>query len=80
MLIGRPGISLRFKKVFNVKTVTKTEQLSESVYWVTETAEEKDYDFLVDMELGTCSCLKGVRGYACKHQAAIARNFNIFSV
>lgn len=74
----RPGISLRFKRVFDTENITKTEQLSDSIYWVTETAEGKDYDFLVDMELATCSCLKGVRGAECKHQAVIAKTFKSF--
>ena len=29
------------------------------------------------MELGVCSCIKGYAGAACKHQAAVAKNFSI---
>ena len=32
------------------------------------------------MELGVCSCPKGTVGAACKHQAAVAKTFNIASV
>ena len=32
------------------------------------------------MEVGTCSCIRGVRGAEYKHQAAIAKNCKIYSV
>ena len=36
--------------------------------------------YIVDMELEVCSCSKGTIGAACKHQAAVAKTFNIASV
>ena len=36
-----------------------------------------DFEYLVDMELGICSCSTGSNGAACKHQAAIAKKFQI---
>ena len=32
------------------------------------------------MEVGTCSCIQGVTGSECKHQAAIAKDYKIYSV
>ena len=37
-------------------------------------------DYTVDMELCTCSCSVGQTGAACKHQAAIAKKYNIASL
>ena len=37
-------------------------------------------EYIVDMELGVCSCPKGTVGAACKHQAAVAQTFNIASM
>ena len=36
-----------------------------------------DLDYVVDMELCTCSCSAGQTGAACKHQAAVAKRFKI---
>ena len=36
-----------------------------------------DFEYLVDMELGICSCSTGSNGAAYKHQAAIAKKFQI---
>ena len=77
----RPGISLRFRDVqTSIKSVTKVEQFSESIYCVTENLEKENIEFLVDMEIGTCSCIKGVTGLECKHQAAVAKHYKVHSV
>ena len=42
---------------------------------VSEECKAEIIDFLVNMEVGTCSCIRGVTGSECKHQAAIAKKF-----
>ena len=39
-----------------------------------------ELEYVVDMELGMCSCSKGSIGAACKHQAAVTKQFNVSSV
>ena len=38
------------------------------------------FDYVVDMELGMCSCTRGSTGAACRHQAAVAKHFKLASV
>lgn len=47
---------------------------------MTEKIDGEDFDFLLDMDVGTCSCLRGVRGAACRHQAAVTKKYNIEAV
>ena len=47
---------------------------------VEEVKQIGELQYIVDMELGVCSCPKGTIGAACKHQAAVAKTFNIASV
>ena len=78
----RPGIAIRFKDIHGfslTKTIT-VEQYSESIYSVEEENQATTFHFLVDMEIGTCSCLQGYKGSECKHQAAVAKKFKIFAV
>ena len=51
------------------------------MYVVYETIKEVgQLDYIVDMELCTCSCSVGQTGAACRHQAAIAKQYNIASL
>ena len=53
----------------------------QSIYAVTiEVKEIGELEYVVDMEQGICSCSKGSTGAACKHQAAVAKEFNVSSV
>ena len=77
----RPDISLRFSSIYKLSnTIVHTEQFSESIYSVSEECKGEIMDFLVDMEVGTCSCIRGVTGSECEHQAAIAKEYNIYAV
>lgn len=76
----RPGIALRYSSLHKSKDIVKVEQYSEPIYSVTETLDDDEVEFLLDMEIGTCSCLKGVHGAACRHQAAVTKKFNIHAV
>ncbi len=78
----RPGIALRYKELYKVqKTFTDIKKLRESIYLVLEKEPSiGTLEFLVDMDIGICSCSLGNTGAPCKHQAAVARTFNICSV
>ena len=77
----RPGIAMKYKHLYSsLEPVTHTEQLFQYMYLVTEKSKTEKQQFHVDMELGVCSCIKGYAGAACKHKAAVARNFTIPAV
>ena len=78
----RPGIALRYKELQDLqKTITITTKLRDSIYLVQEDITAIGLlEFLVDMDIGICSCSRGSSGAACKHQAAVARDFNICTV
>ena len=77
----RPGIAIKYKDLYSsLDTITCTEQLFQYMYLVTEKTKTEELKFYVDMELGVCSCIKGYAGAACKHQAAVAKNFSIPAV
>ena len=78
----RPGLTFRYRELEKLqKTVTEVKHIRESIYMVFETVEDiGELDYTVDMELCTCSCSVGQTGAACKHQAAIAKRYNISSL
>ena len=73
----RPGIALRYKELYKLQnTIVKTKHIRDSIYMVEERLPNiGELDYLVDMDIGTCSCSKGSNGAACKHQASVAREF-----
>ena len=78
----RPGVALKYKEVdtkgMEIKEIKKCRQ---SIYVVKlEVKQIGELEYVVDMELGMCSCSKGSIGAACKHQAAVAKQFNISSL
>ena len=78
----RPGVALKYKEVdttdMEIKEIKKCRQ---SIYVVkVEVKQIGELEYVVDMELGMCSCSKGSIGAACKHQAAVAKQFNVSSV
>lgn len=78
---NRPGISLRFRDIYKLTdTIVRTEQFSESIYCVSEEIKGELIEFFVDMEVGTCSCIKGLTRCECKRQAAIAKEGKVNSV
>ena len=78
----RPGIAVRYKELHNLqKTITGTTKLRNSTYLVTEDVENiGELEYLVDMDIGVCSCSRGCNGAACKHQVAVAKAFSICPV
>ena len=77
-----PGIALRYKELYSEqKTFTDIKQLRDSIYFILENKPGVGIlEFLVDMDIGICSCSLGNSGAPCKHQGAVARKFNICSV
>ena len=71
----RPNIALRFKAIYeSVHSITTVVQIRDSIYCVAEKLKEiGELEFTVDIEIGTCSCLKGCTGSACRHQIAVAK-------
>ena len=78
----RPGPTLRYRELDKQqKNVSEVKHIRDSIYVVYETIEEVgQLDYIVDMELCTCSCSVGQTGAACRHQAAIAKQYNIASL
>jgi len=77
-----PGIALWYKALYSIqKTFTNIKQLWDSIYLIVENKPEVGIlEFLVDMDIGVYSCSLGNTGAPCKHQGAVARNFNLCSV
>lgn len=78
----RPGVALKYKEVdtteMKIKEIKKCQQ---SIYSVkVEVKQIGEVEYVVDMDLGMCSCSKGTIGAACKHQAAVAKQFKVSSV
>ena len=83
----RPGISLRYRELTRNRQNITTKFARDSVYTVEEKVpSSKDsessvcMEYVVDMELGTCSCTVGCSGAACRHQAMVAEQFQLSSV
>lgn len=80
----RPGVSLRYRQLHSLqKNIINLKHVRETIYVVQEKVllKESDseiiLDYLVDMDLGVCSCPTGA---ACRHQAAVAKEFKLASV
>ena len=78
----RPNIALRFKDIYeSTHSITTVVRVRDSIYCVAENIKEMgELEFTVDMEIGTCSCPKGCTGSACRHQAAVAKKYNINTI
>ena len=75
----RPGIAMCYRELHDLqKDITSTKKLRDSTYLVTVDVEKiGELEYVVDMDIGVCSCSKGFNGAACKHQAAVAKAFNV---
>ena len=78
----RPGIALRYKELYKLqKNITETRRIRDSFYIVKENLKNiGDLEYLVDMDIGACSCAQGSDGAACKHHAAVARDFKLSTI
>ena len=78
----RPGIAMCYRELHDLqKDITSTKKLRDSTYLVTVDVEKiGELEYVVDMDIGVCSCSKGFNGAACKHQAAVAKAFNVCTV
>ena len=58
-----------------------TKKTQDSTYLVTVDVEKiGELEYVVDMDIGVCSCSKGFYGAGCKHQATVAKVFNVCTV
>ena len=78
----RPGLSLRYRELNKLQNnITTITHARDGIYVVHEQVQIKGLEvmleYLVDMELGVCSCSTGCTGAACKHQAATAKKFQL---
>ena len=71
----RPGTLLRYKYLENQQDyISSMQHIRENIYMVHETKDGQTLDYLVEMEIGICSCPTGCTGAACRHQAAVAKH------
>ena len=83
----RPGLSLRYRELTRNRQKITAKFARDNIYTVEERVPcSKNTDsticmeYVVDMELGTCSCTMGWSGAACRHQAIVAQQFQLSSV
>ena len=62
----------------NLNTITKEE--GSPYKFNVPSREDNNVVYVVDCSLGICTCLQGVNGNACPHQAAVALKFGINNV
>ena len=78
----RPGLNLRYRELSNATSnIVEMKQVRDSIYIVHEDIPNIGMtDYVVDMELGTCSCTVGSTGAACRHQAALAKKYEVKTI
>ena len=78
----KPGLNLRYRELSkSTLNVVNMKQVRDSIYLVQEDISNIGMvEYVVDMELGTCSCSTGCTGAACRHQAALAMKFEVKSI
>ena len=60
--------------------VNTSEILMKTSPFLVDSLSERGVKYLVDMQLGTCSCIAEQDGSPCSHQAAVVRHYHIPSV
>ena len=79
-----PNIALCFKDIHvyeSTHSITTAVRVRDSIYCVAENIKEMgELEFTVDMEIGSCSGPNGCTGSACRHQAAVAKKYNINTI
>ena len=77
----RPGTLLRYRDLEKQQDhIASVKLVRDSIYMVHETKDGITLDYLVEIEIGICSCAIGLTGAACKHQAAVAKHFKLATV
>ena len=78
----KPGLNLRYRELSkSTLNVVNMKQVRDSIYLVQEDIPNIGMvEYVVDMELGTCSCSTGCTGAACRHQAALAKKFEVKTI
>ena len=75
-------ISLKFQgiKCANISPEHITQLDSNAKTYLVNSQTERGVKYLVNMELGICSCIAGRDGSPCSHQAAIVKCYHVKSV
>ncbi len=78
----KPGLNLRYRELSkSTLNIVKMKQVRDSTYIVEEDIPNIGLlEYVTDMELGTCSCTTGCTGAACRHQAALAKKFEVKTI
>ena len=77
----RPGTLLSYKCLEKLQDdITHMKHVRENIYVVHETKDGQTLEWLVEMEIGICSCPTGCTGAACRHQAVVAKHFKLVTV
>ena len=61
-------------------SLDQIQQLAYENTFLVNSQTERGVKYLVDMNLGLCSCIGGQDGSPCSHQAAVAKLFGVYSV
>ena len=73
-------VSLKFQGIkcatVSQESITKLDSNS----YLINSQTEVGVKYLVDMEIGVCSCNAGRDGSPCSHQTAVVRHYKIFSI
>ena len=73
-------ISLRFCGLKSSTVPVETIRQGENNLFFVNSRQERGVVYTVDMQLGTCTCPRGVDGAPCSHQAAVSKYFHINSI
>lgn len=55
-------------------------QRGENHLFYVNSRQERGLVYIVDMQLGTCTCTHGIDGAPCFHQAAVSKHFHVHSI
>ena len=74
-------ISLKYQGMKSMGIgLDQTQRLANENTFLVHSQTERGVKYLVDMNLGLCSCAGGQDGSPCSHQAAIAKLYGVYSI
>lgn len=73
-------ISLRFCGIKSSEIPAGAIRKGENHLFYVNSRQERGLVYTVDMQLGTCTCARGIDGAPCSHQAAVSKHFHVHSI
>ena len=73
-------ISLCFCGIRSSNVSEETIRKAENNLFYVDSRQERGLVNIVDMQLGTCTCPRGIDGAPCSHQAAVSKYFHVQSI